>query len=66
MWQTKLEKIIKCIIQHIVTLPKHGNGELNIRRPHITYPAIYVILCIVKKNGRALSKRNDQTSTRNY
>ena len=24
------------IIQHIVTLPKYGHGELNIRRPHIT------------------------------
>ena len=24
------------IIQHIVTLPKYGHGELNTRRPHIT------------------------------
>ena len=24
------------IIQHIVTLPKYGHGELNICRPHIT------------------------------
>ena len=24
------------IIQHIVTLPKYGQGELNIRRLHIT------------------------------
>ena len=24
------------IIQHIVTLPKYGHDELNIRRPHIT------------------------------
>ena len=28
--------IIAVIIQHIVTLPKYGHGELNIRRPHIT------------------------------
>ena len=44
---------IRVIIQHIVTLPKYGHGELNIRRPHITtrYPAIYVISSIGKKNG---------------
>ena len=31
------EKPISCfIIQHIVTLPKYGHGELNICRPHIT------------------------------
>ena len=24
------------IIQHIVTLPKYGHGELNICRPHMT------------------------------
>ena len=29
-------QIINIIIQHIVTLPKYGHGELNICRPHIT------------------------------
>ena len=28
--------IITFIIQHIVTLPKYGHGELNICRPHMT------------------------------
>ena len=26
----------RLVIQHIVTMPKYGHGELNIRRPHIT------------------------------
>ena len=29
-------EITAIIIQHIVTLPKYGHGELNICRPHIT------------------------------
>ena len=29
-------QILKTIIQHIVTLPIYGHGELNIRRPLIT------------------------------
>ena len=32
----KNDKICAIIIQHIVTLPKYGHGELNTRRPHIT------------------------------
>ena len=28
------DRIIQIIIQHIVTLPKYGHGELNICRPH--------------------------------
>ena len=29
-------QIMHFIIQHIVTLPKYGHDELNIRRPYIT------------------------------
>ena len=29
-------RMLRIIIQHIVTLPKYGHGELNICRPHIT------------------------------
>ena len=32
----RFRKITHFIIQHIVTLPKYGHGELNICRPHIT------------------------------
>ena len=43
------------IIQHIVTLPKYGHGELNIRRPHTTDILRYICVidqaCSVKMAG---------------
>ena len=65
--KTDMFKVIPIIIQHIVTLPKYGHGELKIRHPHIRGILRYTSFsCFGEKNGRALSKSNDLARTPNY
>ena len=46
-------------LQHIVTLPKYGHGELNIRRPHITD----ILRCSFRVSGRKMAERFQKVMT---